>query len=144
MTIIVCIDDSNGILFNNRRQSRDRCLIEDVVSSLCGSQIFVDDYSAALFAGYSDSIQITDDPLCKAGKGDICFIERQSLCDHVSDIEKVIVYRWNRAYPADKWLDVDLTSSNSMFKKIETCEINGYSHELITKEVYINEKMSSK
>lgn len=27
MTIIVCIDDNGGLLFNNRRQSRDRLVI---------------------------------------------------------------------------------------------------------------------
>ena len=36
MKVIVCVDDNNGMMFNNRRQSRDRILIEDVVKSVVG------------------------------------------------------------------------------------------------------------
>ena len=31
MKIIACLDDNNGLLFNNRRQSRDRVVIEDIL-----------------------------------------------------------------------------------------------------------------
>ncbi len=31
MIIAVCTDDNNGMLFNNRRQSRDMLLIEDLI-----------------------------------------------------------------------------------------------------------------
>ena len=30
MTLYVCLDDKNGMLFNNRRQSRDRVVLEDI------------------------------------------------------------------------------------------------------------------
>ena len=33
MTIIVCLDDKNGLSFNNRRQSRDKILIEDIIQT---------------------------------------------------------------------------------------------------------------
>ena len=32
MKIIVCLDDNNGMLFNNRRQSRDKTVVEDIIS----------------------------------------------------------------------------------------------------------------
>ena len=30
MKVIVCVDDNNGMMFNNRRQSRDEKVIEKV------------------------------------------------------------------------------------------------------------------
>ena len=34
MKIIVCLDDYGGMLFNSRRQSRDRMLIDDIMMDL--------------------------------------------------------------------------------------------------------------
>ena len=31
MKIIVCIDKNNGMMFNNRRQSQDKILIDDII-----------------------------------------------------------------------------------------------------------------
>ena len=31
MTIFVCIDDKNGMLFNHRRQSRDEAVLKDML-----------------------------------------------------------------------------------------------------------------
>ena len=31
MTIFVCMDDNNGMLFNNRRQSMDECIFVKIV-----------------------------------------------------------------------------------------------------------------
>ena len=32
MTVFICLDDKNGMLFNHRRQSRDKAVIEDMLS----------------------------------------------------------------------------------------------------------------
>ena len=61
----------------------------------------------------------------KAGEGDICFVENQSLKGTEGRIEKLIVFGWNRAYPFDLKLDLDL---NQMEKTAEE-EFAGYSHE---------------
>ena len=45
MRVIVCLDDKGGMTFNNRRQSRDRVLIADVVKMADGSKIFISQYS---------------------------------------------------------------------------------------------------
>ena len=34
MTLYVCLDDRDGMLFNNRRQSRDRAVLEDIRASV--------------------------------------------------------------------------------------------------------------
>ena len=50
----------------------------------------------------------------------------------VKEIEKVILYHWNRDYPADVYFPVDL----SVWKCVETKEFAGSSHEKITRERY--------
>ena len=49
MKVIVCLEDKGGMMFNHRRQSRDRVLIADVVKMADGSKIFISQYSAMLF-----------------------------------------------------------------------------------------------
>lgn len=34
MTLILCLDDENGMMFNHRRQSRDRVLISEMLSHI--------------------------------------------------------------------------------------------------------------
>ena len=50
MTIILCLDDKNGLSFNNRRQSRDKILIEDIIQTY---NVYVLEHSACLFAEHS-------------------------------------------------------------------------------------------
>ena len=51
---------------------------------------------------------------------------------HEKLIEKIILIKWNRDYPADFKLDIDLSSWNL----IDMTEFIGYSHKTITMEVY--------
>lgn len=32
MNVIVCVDDNNGMLFNKRRQSRDKAVIDKIIN----------------------------------------------------------------------------------------------------------------
>ena len=41
MKIIVCLDDYGGMLFNHRRQSRDRVLIADVMQDMGEEKICI-------------------------------------------------------------------------------------------------------
>ena len=67
--------------------------------------------------------------------GDYCFVEDTALKSYERWIEKIIVFRWNRAYPADQSFDLDLCGGN--WKLSESDEFAGYSHERITMEVYL-------
>lgn len=51
MKVIVCLDKSSGMMFNNRRQSRDAVLIEDVINYCGDNKIMCNSYSAELFNG---------------------------------------------------------------------------------------------
>lgn len=100
MQVIVCVDDDMGMLFNHRRQSRDRVLIQRILEIAKGKRIFMNTYSAELFEG-NENICIDDDFLKNAGDGDICFVENVALSGYIEKIDKIIVYKWNRRYPAD-------------------------------------------
>ena len=59
--IIVCLDDNGGMLFNNRRQSRDRVVCEDVVKNLNGEKLFISPFSQILFENYKDCVSVSED-----------------------------------------------------------------------------------
>lgn len=135
MKIIVCVDDNNGMMFNNRRQSRDRILIKDVVDNLDGGNLLMAPYSEALFADSGvDAFFLSEYVLDEAEPEDYCFIENKALLPYSNKIDELIIYRWNRRYPADMYLDIDPTALS--MKLVSTTEFVGSSHEKITKELY--------
>ncbi len=137
MNIIVCIDDDGGMLFNKRRQSRDRILLEDMAAMVkkTGKKLWIAPFSAKLFGAAEEMchfITVDETFLENASEQDFCFVENVPLRKWLDDIDSVIVYRWNRKYPADTYLDIDLTK----WQMEETKEFAGSSHEKITREVY--------
>ena len=130
MILAVCIDDKNGMTFNRRRQSRDSAQQADLLA-WCGSRtLWMHPYSAPLFA--DSDIRADEAFLEKAAEGEVCFVEMCSLKGMEKRAETVILYRWNRVYPADLRLELDL----SAYRLAETVEFSGTSHETITREIY--------
>ncbi len=134
MIVIVCIDDNGGMMFNNRRQSRDAKLTEKIIKITKGSKLWLDKYSMELFDN-ADSTQINMDDafLSEATIGEFCFVENADLSPYEKWIEKLIVFRWNRSYPYDRVLDIDL----SKWRLADSTEFEGNSHEKITMEVFV-------
>ena len=130
MTVIVCLDDRGGLLFNRRRQSRDRLVIEDILATVGGRRLFAAPFSAPLFAGAELLMDAAF--LSLAGAEDFCFVEDRPVTPYLAQIDTLIAYRWNRAYPADVYLDLPLAN----WRLLETTEFKGFSHEKITREVY--------
>ena len=133
MRVIVCLDDRNGMLFNRRRQSRDRRVVEDILRELGEKRLLVNGFSAPLFERAGDRIRVEDDPLAAAGREDVCFVENLPLAPWAAAIERLTVYRWNRVYPADMRLDLALESG---WHLVAALDFPGFSHEKITKEIY--------
>lgn len=130
MILIYCIDERNGLLFNNRRQSRDRLLIERVMSFANG-KMFINEFSKKLFDGYC--VTVSDEFLEMAKDGDYCFVENADA--EIRKAEKVILYKWNRHYPSDKKFTFDLKKEG--FTLVSTDNFKGSSHDKITEEVYV-------
>ena len=134
MIVIVCIDDNNGMMFNRRRQSQDRILRANFLTQAAGNLIRMNAYSYKQFSDTAEGeLLVSENFLSLAQKGEFCFVENLSLLPHLADIEQIILYRWNRVYPADFYFDVPISTWNME----KTGEFVGSSHETITKEIYI-------
>ena len=134
MRVILCLDDRGGMMFNHRRQSRDRVLIEDVVASLCDAPLYLAPYSQSLFADREISMTVSESFLSDATEGGVCFVEDRPLTSYLPRIDSMVIYRWNRHYPADLWCDLDPVAEG--FHLTERTEFVGSSHDCITKETY--------
>ena len=132
MTVIVCVSDGGGIAFNNRRQSKDRALISDVLSDFADKKIYVSDYSAPLF---KDAEVTVCNKISDLEDNCVYFVERQTPREYLDKISTLVLYRWNRKYPADVYLDIDPEQCG--FKLASVKELEGSSHERITREVYV-------
>lgn len=126
---IVCLDLNGGMLFNNRRQSRDRYVIRDILDMTKDKKLFMTEYSYKMFQDTKTNISITTNDYCEAQEEDYCFIETEIMNEN--NVTKYIVYRWDKVYPSDYKLEL------SKWQLISTLEFQGYSHEKIVKEVYI-------
>ena len=133
ITVAVTVDDKMGIAFGKRRQSRDAKVIEDLLTSV-ESKIYITEYSLPLFDEHLDRVVVVNDVLADAPDGATCFVEAKEVSEYKSDMDKLIVYRWNRHYPSDKKLDIDPESSD--LKMVCETEFAGKSHDKITKNTY--------
>ena len=133
MIVMLCVDDKNGMLFNRRRQSKDRVLQQHVLALDGSRRLFMSPYSRKQFTDTGSAEIIVDEAyLEKAEAGDYCFAEDGDVVSHADRIEKIILFRWNRNYPADTFFTLDL--SGYILEKTE--DFAGNSHEKITKEIY--------
>ena len=133
MKVIVCCEKSNGILFNNRRVSQDKVVSDRIVELTKSNKLWMDNYSHALFEKLNAlNINIDENTLAEAADSEYCFVEKQGLLPYEKWISEIIVFRWDRDYPFDKELDVDLSGWNLKHSE----EFCGNSHEKITMEVY--------
>lgn len=137
MKIIVCLDDDKGMLFNRRRQSQDTFVRRDIIENLRGSRLWMNNYSFKQLKECNQALITVDEQFMElAGAEDYCFVENLPLHSYEEKITELIVYYWNRRYPADLYLDLDL----QQWEVAEQQEFAGYSHDKITKIVYVKNK----
>lgn len=155
MTGIVCLDQEDGLLFNSRRQSRDRVVTEKILSMTEGKPLWMSAYSRRIFpedasvcvaedlvgklaepaesarkaAEQAESAQ--KEPWQQPEKASFCLIEEAVDLENEA-IDEWLVFRWKRVYPADVFLKFPKDSWEK--ELIET--FAGYSHEEIDLERY--------
>ncbi len=127
MTLILCVDDRGGLMFNRRRQSQDRLVRQDMLRLCGGRPLAVSPYTARQFEG-EDHVKVTETP----GEEDIFFLEDLPPQPFLERAKKLVLYHWNRAYPGD----VRIVLPPQGWRLEEQTEFPGYSHEKITREVY--------
>ncbi len=120
------------MLFNHRRLSRDRRVCEKILDYSNKKELWMNAYSRKLFTNLTDinNIQVDEEFLDKSQS--ICFVENQDITPYLPKIDTLVLFQWNRDYPADFFFTVDL----SQWNLISTEDFEGTSHEKITMEVY--------
>lgn len=139
MKLIMCLDPKNGLSFNGRRQSRDRCVIEDIIKRAKGGRILASLKSEKYLKDWK-GIEFSDTFLTDAGRDDICFAEIDPPCLDLAD--EIIIYRWKEEYPRDRVMDIPFEELG--FYTFAKNDIKGFSHPKITREVYKKRKAKAK
>lgn len=131
MILIVCVDDNMGMAFNHRRQSMDRAVRARILARVGGAPLWMTPYSARQFTEPAAHLNVVEDCQTKAGAGEFCFVETQAVAAP-ERIEKLILYRWGRTYPAD----LHFSMPEGFFRLAEQCTFEGHSHPELTEEIY--------
>lgn len=133
MIVIVCVDDNLGMMFNNRRQSRDIEVVKKIIELTKGSRLWMNKYSYELFEKLDcTNINIDSGFLSETANEEYCFVEDTDLKPFEKWVEKIIVFRWNTIYPLERVFDINLEE----WQLKESLDFAGKSHEKITMEVY--------
>ncbi|MBQ4037264.1 MAG: ribonuclease Z [Clostridia bacterium] len=127
MILISCVDDALGMAFLGRRVSRDSTVTERILALTAGKRLLATPYSARLLG---DGVLYAEDPAGTAKKGDFVLLENIPV--PTRDVERILLFRWNRAYPSDLKFPLESFPLRLLSKE----EFSGTSHEKITLEEY--------
>ena len=112
MNIIVCLDDKNGMLFNKRRQSQDKILRLNIKQFIHNKNLFMNNYSYKLFKDIdTGNIKVSEDFLNLSNDG-FFLVEDKLLKLYEDKINILIIYKWNRIYPADLHFDINVNDDS--------------------------------
>ena len=134
MKLILCLDERNGLSFNNRRQSRDRAVIDKIVCLAKEEPVWITSYSSELFRETHCNVRVSADIMHAAKPGEYLFIENQDPHELLAQVSSVYIFRWKRAYPYD--LSIPQEILDARFVKVHTETFTGNSHPEIELEVY--------
>ncbi|MBO6158472.1 MAG: hypothetical protein J6P72_04305, partial [Firmicutes bacterium] len=99
-----------------------------------GRRLWISPFSRKLFRGKSDYLVVLEDPLREAKEDETfekgfqssfsegmitVFVEDQPLSPYEEAIEELVLYQWNRVYPFDRKLDLDLSG----YELVETSQL---------------------
>lgn len=132
MTCYVCLDDKNGMRFNHRRQSRDALLLADMQQAV-PKLLHADAVSGPLLTEAGIPWELAPEDLRLLPEDAHFFLEARPAGEALV-FDRIVIYRWNRHYPADTFWNLDLTAAG--YRLTEATDFSGSSHETITKEVY--------
>lgn len=133
MTVLICIEDKGGMMFNHRRLSSDRVLSERILSLCGGKKLACTPYSAPLFG--EGPLAVAEELSSCMATEEFFFLENTDPESFLERAEKIILFRWNRRYPADRFFSADLSKIGYSLKRTE--DFAGFSHETITQEEWV-------
>lgn len=127
MILAVCVDDRLGLRFGGRRQSKDS-EVRRRLMALSGGILRMSAYSARQF---DEPVYSGPDYLSGAQDDDWCFAEDTAFEAYADSIKRIVLFRWNRHYPADEHFRFP-----GKWALVTAEEFPGTSHDKITMEVY--------
>lgn len=130
MNIIVCVDKNLGISFNHRRVSSDKTIMSDILTLIKGNTISISEFSKVIFNSYLGNYHISEE--IPNSFSDWFFLENDTIESYQNDINTLVIYNFNRIYPSDIKLKIDL----SKFDLVSSTDFPGNSHETITRIIY--------
>ncbi len=133
MTVIFFLDDNKGMLFNNRRLSRDTVALEDIGTYLRG-ELHITEFSEKYISGSGLPYKVVSQLEINEYPEAYYLVENFSVKEVIDKIDRVIIYWWNRAYPSDMQIDFEPTDYGFTLKS--QIEFEGKSHEKITREIF--------
>ncbi len=131
MKVAICVEKSGGVSFFGKRLSRDSAVSEKLLFLVGEGKLCLNESTAKLF-NKDEKLKISSDFSKNVSCDDICFFENTDFS--LSDVTELYLFKWNRDYPADVYLEFDPINEN--FKKIKTEDFVGCSHKKITLEIY--------
>ena len=131
MTLITRLDPKGGMLFNNRRQTIDYEVV-DMICKTAGDKLYISPFSEKYFT--DKAVRILGDPLKDAPDDAAVFIEDIDFFGYIHRIDKIIVFRWNEVYPADRSLSFDPTEVG--FRRLGEIKFSTKVHKDVKKEIY--------
>jgi hypothetical protein len=131
LTVYLCLDDRNGLLFNGRRLSRDAHLLADM-AAMVPENLTIDPFSEKLITAAGIPYVLAGEDIPEDAH---FFLENRNPEDLLPAAKVLVLYRWNRHYPSDfRW---EGSPADHGFLLSESSEFSGKSHDIITKEVYV-------
>ena len=144
MILITVVDNNMGLLFNNRRLSKDEELKKMIYFITNHRRLAMCFYSLDQFNDdslqlFTPEISITNVEPSEWTPCDFYFNEIYPLKEGEKFIDKIILFKWNRDYPSDTKLEIDL----SLYNLIKSSCFSGKSHNKITIELYERKKSNA-
>lgn len=135
--VIYSLDENNGYLFNNRRQTYDQAVLEHILNNVVDTNttLWLSDYSKDLFKEFDITTKRLEEiDLAYTKDNSVVFVENidfdiETIAKKCIPLE-LIFYKWNKVYPADKKLNLTEFYLNN-FEVIETKNLIGHTHESI-------------
>lgn len=132
MKLIFCLAKDKSMMFFGKRQSKDEVLRAWLLERIGDAKLWMSNYSAKQFEGAA-GIVVDDNYMANASADDWCFVEDKDFSSE--GVSEILLCHWNRSYPGDKFFDLDLKALG--FKKTDSIDIVGKSHDKITVETYV-------
>lgn len=135
MNLISCVDNRLGILFNHRRVSQDKTIIENIEQWAKNIPLYVDSYSFELFqTAHLTQLHLNQHLPSRSLQG-WQFIEQQNIDIPFQQGDQWMIYYFNRNYPSDHKLPIDLNHSSN-WSIIDVSPFVGQAHDKITRVLY--------